>query len=357
MDWLFDIKNKSIASNAQRIVADMHHHLDQQQKRNHELELVITQLQHLCTDSLEHEIFKLESRKKELQLELETIDVSILERKEKLLQVKTRVKQLLHENIDNLTRVEGSPPLHDYDNTKLVQAIRTTPTGTDHPIPGKDVIISDTQVLHEDSDIQTEEGLPIRGLLDDDFIEDTEMVTRIKEGEPDFLFLLHRNSTEDLIIYKYNQKGTKDIVTCYKISIQAENEIKEPISSFEKLMAYGAKEVSPQDRDDAEVIQLPPPYSPKDFPTSQYGKLQSSIELPIAPNVVIDIWQSPQGTGQGKGKCWGTTSVDGVKFAVLERIFILSEIRWGLPTIVQVDLFARHPIRGDLLLESLPYSV
>ena len=54
--------------------------------------------------------------------------------------------------------------------------------------------------------------------------------------------------------------------------------------------------------------------------------------------------------------CWATTSVDGVSFAVLERMFITSEVKWGVPAVTQVDLFGRHPTRGFLLLESVTES-
>jgi hypothetical protein len=54
--------------------------------------------------------------------------------------------------------------------------------------------------------------------------------------------------------------------------------------------------------------------------------------------------------------CWATTSVDGVSFAVLERLFITSEAKWGVPTVTQVDLFGRHPLKGFLLLESVTES-
>lgn len=54
--------------------------------------------------------------------------------------------------------------------------------------------------------------------------------------------------------------------------------------------------------------------------------------------------------------CWATTSVDGVSFAVLERMFVTSEVKWGVPAVTQVDLFGRHPTRGFLLLESVTES-
>ena len=54
--------------------------------------------------------------------------------------------------------------------------------------------------------------------------------------------------------------------------------------------------------------------------------------------------------------CWATTSVNGVSFAVLERMYVTYEVKWGVPTVTQVDLFGRHPGRGFLLLESVTES-
>jgi hypothetical protein len=38
MDWFFEKRGKSVASNAQRIVADMHKHLDIQTRKAKEME-------------------------------------------------------------------------------------------------------------------------------------------------------------------------------------------------------------------------------------------------------------------------------------------------------------------------------
>ena len=50
MEWLFDRRGKSVAQSAQRVVADMHRHLEKQNKKVKELESVITQFNKLFTD-------------------------------------------------------------------------------------------------------------------------------------------------------------------------------------------------------------------------------------------------------------------------------------------------------------------
>jgi len=77
------------------------------------------------------------------------------------------------------------------------------------------------------------------------------------------------------------------------------------------------------------------------------GQLIGAIELPLTPDIIVDVWRAPD------DQCWSTTSVDGVSFAVLERIYIQRETHWGVSQIVQVDLFGRHPTKGYLLMESV----
>lgn len=81
MDWLFERRNKSLASSAQRVVADMHKHLERAKQRNRELESMIMKFQHLCTESLESELIRLETHKKELEFDLENIEKQISEKR------------------------------------------------------------------------------------------------------------------------------------------------------------------------------------------------------------------------------------------------------------------------------------
>ena len=52
MDWFFEKRNKSVASNAQRIVADMHKHLDAQTKKAKEMEEILLKVFTLTRFSL-----------------------------------------------------------------------------------------------------------------------------------------------------------------------------------------------------------------------------------------------------------------------------------------------------------------
>jgi hypothetical protein len=90
-----DKRAKSVATSAQRVVADMHRDLDLQRKKVTELESLVGRLTDLCTESLENEIFRLELKRKELLLELQTTDEAILDRQRRLEAAKDGVRGLL----------------------------------------------------------------------------------------------------------------------------------------------------------------------------------------------------------------------------------------------------------------------
>lgn len=95
MEWLIDKRSKSVASSAQRVVADMHRDLDLQKKKVADLEELVSNLTELCTDSLESEIFRLELRRKELLLELERTDTAIQDRQHRLENARDDIRNIL----------------------------------------------------------------------------------------------------------------------------------------------------------------------------------------------------------------------------------------------------------------------
>ena len=342
MDWLFDVSGKSVASNAQRIVADMHLHLERQTTRVRELENIVTHLQHFCTDSLSSEIKRLELRKKELQQELEQTDAAILERKAKLEYSRGLVRQLLSGRTIVNNQESGANNVDGINLKKSLEDGQIALEANESSVT-KEVVITN-EVSEDDTN----------GLLDDDFLEEAEMLANVREIEPSFLFLVHKNTSEDAVIYILS-KVPNEVVSCYKLSAFNDKSSAEPLSSFERMVAYGPKILENSARDDPNILELTQPFFRHDKSISvsssaPVGQLVGSIELPVAPHVLIDIWRLPF------GPMWASTSVDGVKFAVLERIYVISETHWGIPRVVQVDLFARHPVRGNLLLESVPIS-
>jgi chromosome segregation ATPase len=95
MEWMFDRRGKSVAQSAQRVVADMHRHLEQQSKKVQELESIIAEFNKLFTDSLEDDLLRLEERKKELQEELESVDSAIHERRSRLEALRSEISRII----------------------------------------------------------------------------------------------------------------------------------------------------------------------------------------------------------------------------------------------------------------------
>jgi len=65
------------------------------------------------------------------------------------------------------------------------------------------------------------------------------------------------------------------------------------------------------------------------------GKIVGGFYLPFMKNLIIDIWKVPNGPS------WATTTVDGVNFAVIERIFIKTYD--PAKKLVEAEIFGRHP--------------
>lgn len=152
-------------------------------------------------------------------------------------------------------------------------------------------------------------------------------------------------------------------------------------NTFASCKYYGVRKVPNKERDFPEVLEMPIPASVaselkqtlKDTPTSPMGVLLGAFVIPCLPGVVVDVWRQ-------KGapyRCWASTAVDDVGFAVLERVFLefanppptgagseKEELDASLkgekgleheeaPAPLQADLFGRHPSTGRLVVEVL----
>lgn len=161
--------------------------------------------------------------------------------------------------------------------------------------------------------------------------------------------------------------------------------IKDPLvifNAFSFCKYYGVRKVPNKERDFPEVLEMPLPASValelkqalKNIPTLQVGVLLGAFVIPCLPGVVVDVWRQ-------KGapyRCWASTAIDDVGFAVLERVFLefanppptgvgsekeelngsLKQGEKGLeheeaPAPLQADLFGRHPSTGRLVVEVL----
>ena len=320
MDWLFDSRSKSVASSAKRVVADLHGELEAKTKRIVELERVVKQLQILSTGSLENELFRLELRRKELLSELDSVDAAIRDRRFRLDAAQTELQKITGER----TSLVPQTPIQQPPN----------------PAPGSIL----TAAISEKA-----------AKLEERYLEETEMFLTIRDelSNDEVLFVLHRSNDDEAVVVYTPSANAAEVVQCFRYSLFGEDaeSRKSELSSVDLFVSCGAKIVPNHDRDYPHVRDLSVPSWLFQGQEECRAQLIGAVELPLVPDVIIDVWSTPGPASH----FWATTSVDGVGFAVLERVLVKTEsTTWGLSQqVVQVDLFGRHPANGILLLESI----
>jgi hypothetical protein len=352
MNWLFDTEGKSVTSHAKKVVSDMHTKLDQQALYINKLESVVENLKHSSTSPIETEIALLEKRKLRLQDELLETDRLILKHKKMLQDAKS--------DIDGI--VSGAYVVGNIGNSVKVRNLASKSNArSDIALPLNASVVNQDTFLHLDLE------------------EENELVDTVKGSEENFLFLLHRNSIDDVFVYAVASNGGEDdddastryVIDTYKLPDYSDYSTRQDISSFERMVAYGAKTSPNQDRDDPELSELTDFIVPSQIVGSPAdgdgsmsgnsaivllkckGELLTSIEVPLAPDVVIDIWRveavslvgrnvygiDEQSLLKGAPRFIATTSIQDVRCAILTRIYVVSEVRWGLPTVISVELY------------------
>ena len=344
MDWLWEGRSKSVANSAKQIVAQLHRDVESKNKRITDLERLVVHLQQVSTGSLENELFRLELRRKELAAELEGVDAAIVDRRCRLDVARQEVRHAF------------ASASTDVDNRRMA-ALAVQPSQPPPRQAPVSVSVSD--------DVKAAK-------LEQQYFEECEdFLTVRQDAGKNLIFVLHRNTEEEaLVVYQFqpptaSTEGT-EVIDCKKLNMSPETRLlnftqRQSELSLMEYYSLGPKIVPNHDRDHPHVRQLVVPAwllgpvvqdpitaAAAASPTSATGLLLGAVELPLTPDVVIDVW----GTGEAS-VVWGTTSVDGVAFACLERIHVISETVWGLSQVVQVDLLARHPHSGVLLLESI----
>ena len=176
--------------------------------------------------------------------------------------------------------------------------------------------------------------------LEEQYMEESEMLAAVKEIGRDSLFIVHRNNVSDIIVYSPSANDA-EIVSSYKLTDYNDKNSITELTTFEAMMAYGAKIVPNHDRDFPHIKELAVPHHVNETHAGAVAQLVGAVEVPLTPDVIIDVWRGPDQL------TWATTSVNGVSFAVLERMFVTSEVKWGVPTVTQVDLFGRDPKTGE----------
>lgn len=352
MSWLLDPGGKSVANRAQKVVADMHSQIEKQNRHIQDLEQIVLSLECMCTGPIELEIMRLEKRKEQLQNELEATDELITKYKKNVLDSKLQVAKVLNREKQYTHKIAS----HNMDSVDC---------STECSRSGDSLQARDLHINHSNSTHVSAKHYPSsqRGCHhdksenefsgDEMLEEEFELLASVKVIEPRLLFMIHRNTAEDIIIYAPPLSESDSTLTIYRIRDHTDRSSNEELSYFEKMMAYGPKVIPNHDRDEPEVREMM--YSggtvcngSKVVCLQSLGDLIVAMELPVVQDVQIDIWKAST-----IDKYWATTTIEGVKFAVLERIYIISEVRWGFPTVVGIELAGRHPISGKVLTEMI----
>ena len=369
MAWLFGARDKSVAQSAKKVVAEMHADLERKTKKLAEYENLCAHLQRMAVNSLENELVRLEAKKKDLLVELKDTDSAIIDRTVALAQAREEIRRIMAA-CSNSADGHGQGP-------GVSMALFPKSPG-----PAVDNFLAALELKSNQ--------------LEEQYLEEIEMVQGIKQDIPNALFIVHRNVEEGTIVYTPDL--TENVVRCFKYAFNhlimqgVDSDRKTDLSSMEMFISYGAKVIPNHDRDYPHVRELQVPQwllngnadghersrsqsaekieklaassssssssgssssssSSNSSAKTATAQLAGAVELPLCPDVIIDVWMF-QPDGQPP-LYWATTSVDGIGFAVLERVFVISDSVWGLSQAVQVDLFARHPAKGFLLIESI----
>jgi hypothetical protein len=303
MDWFFEKRGKSVASNAQRIVADMHRHLDTQTKKAAEIEAILTKFKELNVHSLEKEITRLHKRKADLVSELDEVDKAIIDATSSL--------QDLQDRMDGVLALPS---------TSEVSQLQSNPAKALSP--------SKHQEFSEESKIQKV----------------------IQSAHPKSLFYIHQNRVDSILIFVATLK--EDALIEARVLVDYRDDGGRELTQKEDAM-YGVDIVPNHQRDFPHVTEMKCPSFLVDKAKGEEGSPGSLIcafELGLTSAVVIDVWQNSDGL------VWATSTVDAQSFAVLDRLFVKSEVSWGIESIVQVDLCGRHPVSGAPIVEHVSAS-
>lgn len=343
------MEGKSVANRAKKVVSDMHSKLDKQSSYVKDLENLVKDMQSMSTSPIETEIEILEKRKKQLQIELESTEKLILKYRKMLKDTRSRINGVVSESLRN-----GN------DTRKIGKSVETSSL---------------------DKYEIAKPHVPI------DVEEENDIVDRLREFDHRLLFTLHRNTFDDFIVYTSNALSESDsllnsippddtdsentngcdrYVSVYKVSATDPSEsTKQPISAFEKFVAYGMRMCPVNDREDPTLMELDLSLSlPSPKGEEEGGKRDTpppmavvqgrgiylfSAEIPLVSEVVVDLWRfdrkesttCPSDAFPTTCLCpeyVATTTIQDTKNAVLSRVYVVSEVRWGLTTVIRVEL-------------------
>jgi hypothetical protein len=179
----------------------------------------------------------------------------------------------------------------------------------------------------------------IKKTEDANFAAELKIQQAVKASHPNQLFYIHQNKIESIILFAVSI-NKEEAVECQFLMDYRDKEGR-VLTSAEDTM-YGVSIAPNHQRDFPHVTEMA---CPSFLEGISPGILVAAFEIALTSAVIIDAWQN------NEGLVWATTSIDGHSFAVLERMYVVSEVSWGLQSIVQVDLCGRDSQSGDVVVE------
>lgn len=283
----------------------------------------------MCVTYVESDIARLSQRRRELLKELSHVDAAMQERVQALARVKASM------NGEALSHTQSSSEKHPPNSEPSDISITSLTLETGDQIDKKKTHKLSYLSKRQDSR-ESEEDL-----------SDPEMFAAVLREEIQMLlFSVDRSDADEVVVYLLPTSDTPDIVTAHRAAMIDDELRVTRIGAYEWMVAYGAKVVPNHEREEPATVELPIPDSK---PGDAMAVLVGAIEVPCAPDVIIDVWR----TDNDVGKFWATTSINGISFCQLERISLKSETHWGLSSVVQIALHGRHPFTGADVIETI----
>jgi hypothetical protein len=369
MEWIGGVlekRAKSVTSNAQTAVVNMQNMMNKQSSRIKQLEAALSSSRQICVDSLQTEINRLERHKHELLLDLDTTEFALADRKNRL-QIALKTMDTLLSNADaNLftEHANGTTTRERTSSSSSTGEVNKIQIDTQAPAA---VTSTRSNGNSGDGAIFSLSSLPPPATgddeLEDEYLEEMEMLDSVRDilAPTHLLFVLQHSDEEDILVYTPSLDNPAKVV---HTSILSDDSGAVPPSPVEgKARHFEAQIVPNHDREHPDVKEMNVPkfalaslinfHAKKGDKSAKAsgrldGQLIGACEIPATQDLVIDVWQTKYWT-------WATTSVNGVKFAVLERISLTFEpsTDGDEPILSQIDLFARHPEMGHIMVESI----
>ena len=316
-------------------------------------------LQQLCTSSIVSEIDRLEFRRSELLQELRAVDEALSARRCALDDAKAMITKLKKDGKGSATPSVEQKAQAKSDSgsgaSLLPHAVERTPSKQDQMATISAVARSSSTEL----DVKLSEKYQLQKrpsdlIVDKAIVAEERKLVKLRESDPSLLFIVEKNTDDGIVVYTLPAAATESVVQAYRITDMSDLRSVEELTTYESLVAFGAKVVPNHDREDPDIMELPELGA--SGRAGAIGDLIGAIELPAAPDVIIDVWAIDGSEFDGaspRKKMWATTSINGVRFCVLERIYLTSENHWGMSSVVEVSLYGRHPFTGAVVVETI----